>query len=147
MRNPSRAKKRRDEERSGLIRAAIDNGFIIRKDICNATGLTYSELRNHFTTDRELYYHYTVVRKSITEMAADNIHAIVADNSHPQHFQASKYVLEKYKSDFDEILESQKGESINVELSGNGKESRAGNVTITFGRNGGIERTKNVEEE
>ena len=107
MRSQKREKEKLLKDRAALVRAAMNeaNKFT-RKDICEASGLTMVQLKNLFQEDRELYAEYVVIRKTITDIASDNIFAIINDPTHPQHFQASKYVLQNYKSDLDETLES-----------------------------------------
>tara|TARA_R110000796_G_scaffold154621_1_gene271317 strand:- start:5206 stop:5625 length:420 start_codon:yes stop_codon:yes gene_type:complete len=104
------SKKREEEkllkDRAELVRAALQSGKMIKKEICDATGLSMVELKNLFQIDREIYAEYVVLRKTIMDIAADNIVAIVNDPQHPQHFQASKELLKNFKSEFDETLES-----------------------------------------
>lgn len=107
MRSQKREKEKLLKDRAALVRAAMNeaNKFT-RKDICESSGLTMVQLKNLFQENRELYAEYVVIRKTITDIASDNIFAIINDPTHPQHFQASKYVLQNYKSDLDETLES-----------------------------------------
>ena len=70
-------------------------------------------------------------RKTISDIASDNILDIVNDASHPQHFAASKYILSTYKSDLDEVLEDKSGEDISVLVGDNAKGSP---ITINFGK-------------
>ena len=56
---------------------------------------------------------------------------IVNDPSHPQHFAASKYILSTYKSDLDEVLESQSDNDVSIQVGG---ESKASPIQITFGK-------------
>jgi hypothetical protein len=51
------------------------------------------------------------------DIASDNILEIINDKNHPQHFAASKYVLTKYKSELDDVLDTQ-GEEIEIEGTG-----------------------------
>ena len=89
------------------------------------------ELANLFTQDREVYGEYVVRRKTILDIASDNILDIVNDPTHPQHFQASKYILSTYKSDLDDVLESQTESEMNINVGG---ESGASPINITFGK-------------
>ena len=131
MKNTERKEKKLQKTRAALVRAALDAGQISRKDICKATGLQMHELANLFTQDREIYGHYVVRRKTISDIASDNILDIVNDPSHPQHFQASKYILSTYKSDLDDVLESQQESEMNINVGG---ESGASPINITFGK-------------
>lgn len=131
MKNTERKTQKLLKTRAALVRAALEAGQISRKDICNATGLQMHELANLFTQDREVYGEYVVRRKTISDIASDNILDIVNDPTHPQHFQASKYILSTYKSDLDEVLESQTESEMNINVGG---ESGASPINITFGK-------------
>ena len=131
MKNTERKEKKLLKTRAALVRAALEAGQISRKDICNATGLQMHELANLFTQDREVYGEYVVRRKTISDIASDNILDIVNDPTHPQHFQASKYILSTYKSDLDDVLESQQESEMNINVGG---ESGASPINITFGK-------------
>ena len=131
MKNSKRQEKRLLETRAELVRAALEAGMISRKDICKVTGLQMHELANLFTKDRKVYGEYVVRRKTISDIASDNILEIVNDPEHPQHFAASKYILSTYKSDLDEVLESQDEESVSISVGG---ESKANPITIKFGK-------------
>lgn len=111
MRSKKREEKNILTHRAELVRTAMNiAGKITRKDISESTGLSLVEIKNLFQKDRALYAEYVVVRKTITDIASDNIVDIINDPNHPQHFQASKYVLQNYKSDLDDSLESSDSE-------------------------------------
>ena len=129
MNNKARKEAKLLETRAELVRAALESGNISRKDICKVTGLRLHELANLFTKDRKVYGEYVVRRKTISDIASDNILDIVNDPTHPQHFAASKYILSTYKSDLDEVLEDKSGEDISVSLGG----SKGSPITINFG--------------
>ena len=131
MKNKERKEAKLLETRADLVRAALESGHISRKDICSATGLKLHELANLFTLDRKVYGEYVVRRKTISDIASDNILDIVNDASHPQHFAASKYILSTYKSDLDEVLEDKSGDDISVLVGDNAKGSP---ITINFGK-------------
>lgn len=131
MRNSKRKEAKLLDERAGLVRAALDLGNITRKEICKATGLKLHELNNLFARDRGLYGEYVVRRRTIADIASDNIMDIVNDPSHPQHFQASKYILSTYKSDLDDVLEDKGQEEIGISIGG---DSKASPITINFGK-------------
>lgn len=88
MRNKARKEAKLLETRAEFVRAALESGHISRKDICKATGLKLHELTNLFTKDRKVYSEYVVRRKTISDIASDNILDIVNDPTHPQHFAA-----------------------------------------------------------
>lgn len=129
MKNSKRKEAKLLDSRAEFVRAALEAGHISRKDICKATGMQMHELANLFTKDRKVYGEYVIRRKTISDIASDNIMDIVNDPSHPQHFQASKYILSTYKSELDEVLESQDQSEIAVQL-GSGTASP---ITINFG--------------
>ena len=129
MKNSKRKERKLLETRADLVRAALETGAISRKEICRATGLKLHELANLFTKDRKVYGEYVVRRRTITDVASDNIMDIVNDPSHPQHFQASKYILSTYKSDLDEVLESQDSNDLEINIG----ESTGSPIQINFG--------------
>lgn len=114
MRNNRREKKKLLRDRGLLVRAALDQGKTTRSEICEACEFKLNDLVNLFAEDRELFAEYKIRRKTIVDQAADNIHAIVNDKTHPKHYDASKYILQNYKSDLDEILESQDDEMLEI---------------------------------
>ena len=131
MKNSKRKERKLLETRADLVRAALETGAISRKEICRATGLKLHELANLFTKDRKVYGEYVVRRRTITDVASDNIMDIVNDPSHPQHFQASKYILSTYKSDLDEVLESQDSNDLEINIG----DSTGSPIQINFGSN------------
>lgn len=131
MKNSKRKERKLLETRADLVRAALETGAISRKEICRATGLKLHELANLFTKDRKVYGEYVVRRRTITDVASDNIMDIVNDPSHPQHFQASKYILSTYKSDLDEVLDSQDSNDLEINIG----DSNGSPIQINFGSN------------
>ena len=128
IRNKKREEKKKLQNYVDLVRVALSKGKMLKKDICEATGLTIPTLNNVFRDDRELYAEYVVLRKTIMDIASDNLVAIVNDPTHPHHFQASKEMLKNFKSDFDSELESS-GDILKIESPG-GKSKTA--VKIVF---------------
>lgn len=126
MKNKRRDRKEYLEKGRALILAALDRGFTTRKKIGDACGLKTWEVADILKHDQDLWAQYTMHRKTLTDLAADNIQDILEDPNHKDHFQASKYILTKYKSDFDDTLESQAEEGMQIG-SGDGK-----SVTIKF---------------
>lgn len=117
------------EERKVLVEQALELGKLTRKDICDATGLKMSDLNNLFGKDRELYSKYCILRRTVVDVAADNIVNAVMDPKHPKNYDASKEVLKNWKSDLDDILDSKDGDAIKIETLGKGKSP----VKIVFG--------------
>lgn len=128
MKNKRRKEAKLLRERSLLIKAAINNGALTRADICKATGLKQTDLANVFAGDRELFAEYQVIKRTIAMEASDAIHDIVRDKTHPQHFQACKFIVQNHKSDLDEVLEAK--DSITLS---EGEGSGTSRVTINFG--------------
>lgn len=128
MRNKKREERKITNERSLLVKDAIENGHLTRSQICKATGLTMMQLRNLFDANRELFAKYSNAKRLIVDQASDNLHSIVNNPKHPKHFEATKFVLTNYKSEMDDILESQDSNEIQVE----GGNSTASRVVIKF---------------
>ena len=117
------------EDRKILVEQALHLGKLTRKDICNATGLSMTELANLFQKDREIYHKYSIMRRTVVDVAADNIVNAVMDPNHPKNYDASKEVLKNWKSDLDDILDSRDGTEIKIEGGSNAKSP----VKIVFG--------------
>jgi len=124
---------RREQELKDIsfkVIAALDEGKMTRSDICEATGMKMYELNSFFSDDRETFAKYKIRRKTLTDIAADNIVDIINDPKHPKHYDASKYVLQNYKSDLDGILESEDTEIVIDNLPSKAKSS----VKIVFSK-------------
>jgi hypothetical protein len=87
------------------------------------------ELNEVFAADTDLYSEFCIMRKTLVDVAADNLQDILHNREHPQNFQATKYVLEKYKSDLDSNLEAKDPGELGLTI-GDGSPSP---VRITFG--------------
>lgn len=131
MRNKIREQASIVEERSAVVRAALNEGCYTRSSILKATGLKKHELTNLFASEKDLAAEYTVKKKLMATISADNIFDIINDPGHPQHFAASKYILQNYRSDLEDALEPMAGD---MELSLPGSNSNDGEdmVTIKF---------------
>ena len=125
-----RNKRGIERDNIALIKAALYSDNTTYRQITAVTGLNAWQIKELFSKHIDLYSLYKVRRKMLVEMAADNLQAIVEDKNHPQHFQASKYVLEKYKSDLDGILETKDNEEEDLTMSIEGDSG----VVINFGR-------------
>ena len=115
-------------ERGEAIAEAIKRGYTTESKISRATGLSIHEVSECFKWNIPLYQKYTYARKTIVDKASDSVEDIIDDPSHPNHYQASIYILKTYKSDLDEILESHDKESVIVGVGGDEKTK----VNITF---------------
>lgn len=113
-----------------LVRASMKLGFSTKSDIANTANMKIWELNDVFQADKELYAEFCIMRKTLVDVAADNLQDILYDKGHPQNFQATKYVLEKYKSDLDSNLEAKDATEIGLTIGGAGSPSP---VRITFG--------------
>lgn len=118
-----------------LVRAAMRLGFSTKSDLAQTSGMKIWELNEVFQSDKDLYAEFCIMRKTLVDVAADNLQDILFNKEHPQNFQATKYVLEKYKSDLDSNLEAKDATEIGLSIGGAGSPSP---VRITFG-------TKKVE--
>lgn len=119
MKNTKREKKKLLDERSLLINAALDQGFVTRHEIKTATGLELHHISDTLTKNRELNAKYKVRRKVVADIAADNIHRIVMNPNHSKNYEASKLIMSKYKTDLDDTLEHIEDEGLGVEIGGN----------------------------
>lgn len=133
MKNKQRKEKKLLEVRAELVLAALNNGKMSRREICQATGLQRHDLQNLFSERRDVYAEYVVRRRTVAEAAADNIQEIVNDKNHPQNFQASKFVLQNYKSDFEETLDPIDSE-LNIELPDSEEGESMRPIVIRFGK-------------
>jgi hypothetical protein len=117
---------------AALVKEALNQDCTTRSAISKATGIKLWQISELFKENLELYAEYTVRRKTLVDTAADNIHDIVMDKDHPQHFSASKYVLSKYKSDLDSILDASEEASLSLEIGGGDRTSQASPIRISF---------------
>lgn len=131
MRNKIREQSKLVAERSALVRAALEQGCYTSSSILKATGLKKHELTNLFTSEKELAAEYTVKKKLMATIAADNIFDIIQDPKHPQNFAASKYILQNYKSDIDDELEPMAGD-LSLTLPGSSSDDASESVVINF---------------
>lgn len=119
MRNGVREASKLLETRKALVLVALDAGKFTRRDICKATGMKLHELGDLFTKDRAIFAEYVVRRETLADTAADNIADIVNDPQHPKNYEASKFILQNYKSDLDETLTPSAGE-MEIHVPGSG---------------------------
>ena len=118
------------KDKALLVNKAMEAGKTTRSEICDATGMSLTELGDFFKYDRDTFAKWQVYRRSIKDLAADNIVTIIKDKTHPKHYDASKYILQNYKSDLDDVLES--GDGI-IEIDGNSPKAKS-SVKIVFSR-------------
>tara|TARA_R110000737_G_C14491777_1_gene470364 strand:- start:46 stop:468 length:423 start_codon:yes stop_codon:yes gene_type:complete len=126
------AAQERKSELSIIIQAAMREGCLTKAQICKASKLKMHELNRVFLNDKELYAMFQVRRRTLSDIAADNIVDIISNKEHPSHFAATKFVLQKYKSDLDGTLESHEVNPMEVEIPGSGKGNKP--TIIRFGK-------------
>ena len=131
-RTQDREKKELLEKNEALVKAALNQDISTRSEISKATGIKLWQLSEIFKNNLELYSEYTVRRRTLVDTAADNIHSIVMDKDNPNNYAASKYVLSKYKSDLDSILEASEEADVQLEIGGGSRESQANPIRISF---------------
>jgi hypothetical protein len=124
-------KKERMEKLTLLVKTAIELGFTTKTAICEAAGIKLYELNDLFAYNKEIYGLYCIRRRTLVDTASDNLEEILKDKNHPQHFQATKYILEKYKSDLDDTLEGKESDKLGVSVSVGGNNTKRP-VRITF---------------
>lgn len=117
MSNSKRAIDKRNKESKGLFQDAIADGYTSRRDICKAMKLASHELTEFFENNPKMYKLYAQRRRELVDIAADNIQDIVEDKTHASHYAASKYVLDHYKHDLDNILDQKDGDDISTNVS------------------------------
>lgn len=119
MSNSKRAKAQRNRQNKAKFQDAIADGHTARRDICKAMNLASHELTEFFEENPKMYRLYAQRRRELVDIAADNIQDIVEDKKHPSHYAASKYVLDHYKTDLDNILDIKDGSDVgSVNVSG-----------------------------
>lgn len=136
----SRVREKREilAKRSELINAALEDGQTTKKQLAKSAGIEIWQLNDVFKENKDLHLKFNVRRRTLADTAADNLEEILKDPDHPQHFQATKYVLQTYKTDIDENLESKEAEEMEVSVR---TESETAPVVVRFGK------SKRIEEE
>ncbi len=130
MKRTAAEKKKWLEDSAVLVRKALEDGYTTKGKIAKVTGIKIHLLNKLFNEDRELWAEYTIHRRTLVDLAADNIADIISDPDHKDHYQASKYVLSQYKSDLDKTLEEKDSEEVGFDVEGSG--SRSTRVTFKF---------------
>jgi len=126
--------KKRIKKNISLINAAMNEGLTTKEEISKAAEIKLWEVSEAFREDGELLAKFKVRRRTLVDMAADNIQVILKDKDHPNHFAASKYVLQTYKSDLDDSMDNKKeegGDGFSIKV---GKKSKGSPVKITFSK-------------
>ncbi|UXQ88793.1 hypothetical protein [Tenacibaculum phage Larrie] len=131
MKNEEREARTLLERRSLLIKSAIDKNFLTYREISKVTGLKLTEIKDTLGKNKELNAEYRVCKRMVSEIASDNIFDAVMDKTHPKNYEASKLIITKFKSEFDEHLES--ADSSEIEIGGVGS-GEVKPITIKFGK-------------
>ena len=106
-----------------LAKEAIESGISSRKELAGHIGIKLSELSLLFKEEPDVYKLFCEVRRTIVDLASDNLYDVVADKEHPKNYDASKWVVANYKSDLDESLESKSDDGVEIEVS-NGRKRK-----------------------
>ena len=130
MKTKRRLRRERLEEHALYVEAAMDDGAITHKAIAKLAGITIIDLNVLFKENKLLQAKYKNRRRGIVGTAVDNYYNWVGDITSPNCYAASKYMLEHFKSEFDENLDVKTGDGLDVEI---GSESNAP-VVIRFGK-------------
>jgi len=141
MRNNKRDTERRDKRRLKAFKIAIDEGHITKKDIANSMDISISELISFFDKFPEQKKQYANKLSNIADIASDNLAQIVLDQDHPKNYDASKFVMNHYKNEMDEILEAKSMGEIKIE-EGDGN---AMGAVIVFG-NASVEKKEETKD-
>lgn len=123
-------KKERLERWTEVASLSMDLGFTTKAKIAQDSGLKLWELNELFEENKDIYKRYCTMRKTLVDTAADNLEDILKNPDHPQHFAASKYILQTYKSDLDSNFETKTKDNVGVEIGIGGKGNRP--VILTF---------------
>lgn len=117
-------------EKVSKIEAAIYAGCKSYGAIAMATSIPNHKVKKIIQSNMDLKSMYKVRKGMLADQAAANIETIVNDPKHPKHFDASKLVLQKYKSELDENLDAHDPDSL--EISGEDDDGKVKRVNITF---------------
>jgi hypothetical protein len=124
----------RQEEVRHLVKMTleINPNITTLRQIADTTGAAIHEIDKVFQMVPELKAEFSVRRRSLANLAVDNIHEIVNNFNHPQNFQASKFIVQTYKNDLDEDLTPK----ISTEVGFDIKDGQISPVKITFSKKG-----------
>lgn len=109
------------ENYSLLIDKALEQGVSTKSALCKITGLQLYQINNIFQKNKALFAKFKVIRGTMADKAADNLSKILDSPGHPNHFAATKYVLQTYKTDLDDSMTEKKGNDLEIETGKGGK--------------------------
>jgi len=118
------------EHSKHLVEKVLRRGMAITSKftLAELAGLRYERVKLLFDTYPELEVMRKKGLKRMTGQAIENLSKILNDKDHKDHFQATKHVLTKYKTELDEVLEPQDSTIFKVE-------DGPGRISITFSKN------------
>lgn len=96
------------------IEKALKRGAAVvsYNQVAKLAGLTQDRTRKTFKRYPELDELRRGTLKRLKTLAVGNLVTIMEDEEHKDHFQATKMFLTRYKTELDEVLESQKEDMI-----------------------------------
>ena len=121
MKNSKRDAELVRKEQAKLVQDALDLGISSRKEVAGHAGIKLSELAKIFKEYKDLYALFCEIRRTIVDLASDNLFDVVADKEHPKNVDVSKWLLTNYKSDLDASLESKDDDSVEIQVGGDKK--------------------------
>ena len=121
MKNGKRNLQELRDKHVELAKDAIEDGISSRKELASHIGIKLSELSSLFKEEADIYKLFCDVRRTIVDLASDNLYDVVADKEHPKNYDASKWVVANYKSDLDASLESKDDDGIEIQVDGGKK--------------------------
>lgn len=104
------------EDRINAVRLALEKGQCTYKAIANAIGKSIPFVQKLFDKFPEIRKEYLMTKRIIANQAADNIYDIVNDPDHPKNYDASKFIISRFKSDLDESCEKHDEEGLEVAI-------------------------------
>ena len=93
MKNRKRDLQELRSNHIGLAKEAIENGISSRKELAGHIGIKLSELSLLFKEESDVYALFCEVRRTIVDLASDNLYDVVADKEHPKNYDASNQTL------------------------------------------------------
>lgn len=120
----------RQEEVKCLIEVSLQANPTLTtyRALIETTGAAQYEIDRVFECTPLLKAEFQLRRKGLANTAVDNIHTIVNDPNHPQNFAASKFIVQTFKTDLDEELESK----VQVQAEFDAQDGIISPVKITF---------------
>jgi len=111
--NPQFIRKTRqqiDRENIRMIKDGLRNGVMTKSELSKFVGIGLAAINRLFDKNKELYHEFLIAQKLVGTRAADGIINAVIDPSNKSHYNACRYIADKYKTDLDDSMEKQ-GES------------------------------------